>query len=390
MQLRILSGLHAQAHVPMPEAGQTLRMGRNVDNDVILRDAPFEEAELQLVPTGCQLTLGGHTVEVAQGLAMQIASLAWVVQPAHAPWPLQWDNALRLDTALASTTDESILGDAADSSETSPPPRRPTLATDSTPESPLVQMPEPAPRPWLRYGAWACSMGLVVGLFAWSPWLSGPQQAAMQATPADSTARDKPADVSVAELEKLLKDAGWGDTVRVKPPVQGVFALLGVVNDMEQVDEVLRLLSNKTRRIQPGVLTQAEFEQRLNALQPQLPEGLRLSAQPGGRILLQATAASKNQLTPTRQWLLAEVPEASGVDLTSPSDTDSRKIFSGHGRWDLPTIVSVQSGANGYVMLANGNKVLPGGYLDTLKLSSIEDDTLVLQDNSGQLLRVKR
>jgi hypothetical protein len=250
-------------------------------------------------------------------------------------------------------------------------------------------MPEPAPKPWLRYGSWAFSLLVVLGLAIWSPWQTGPNEAVVQATAPETSASSNLAEVSVAELQKLLKDAGWADKVRVKPAVQGVFNVLGVVDNMEQVDEVVGLLSIKTRRIQPNVLTQSEFEQRLKSLQQEMPDGLRISAQAGGRILLQAAAAQKNKITPTRQWLLAEVPEASGVDVAGPGET-GQGIFKGGGRWDLPTIISVQSGANGYVLLANGNKVMPGGYLAKLKLSSIEDDTLVLQDNSGQLLRVNR
>ena len=380
LQLRILSGLHAQASLPMPEAGQVVRIGRGVDNDVILRDAPFEQAELTLLASGCQVLLDGETFEVAEGVAMQVTSLAWVVQPSQASWPIQWLDAVHLDKAnKPPTTTEPVV---------SAPPIA-TLTTVSTPQSPLVFMPEPAPKSMLRYGSWAFSLLLVLGLAIWNPWITEPQEAAVKATAPDASASSNLAEVSVNELQKLLKDAGWGDKVRVKPPVQGVFNVLGVVDNLEQVDEVVGLLSIKTRRIQPNMLTQSEFELRLKSLQQEMPEGLRISAQAGGRILLQADAAQKNNITSTRQWLLAEVPEASGIDVPGPGET-SQGIFKGGGRWDLPTIISVQSGANGYVLLANGSKVMPGGYLAKLKLSSIEDDTLVLQDNSGQLLRVNR
>ncbi len=392
LQLRILSGLHAQASVPMPEIDQVLRIGRGVDNDVILRDAPFEQAELKLLTNSCQLLLDGEIFEAAKGLAMQIGTLAWVVQPTHASWPIQWHDALRIDAAKTSTATatEPMVALSSAVGEQVTPPQKIALATAPTPESPLVLMPEPAPKPWLRYGALACSLLLVLGLAMWSPWQTGQDEAVVKTTTPDASAGSSLAEVSVAELQKLLKDAGWGDKVRVKPPVQGVFSLLGVVDDMEQVDEVVRLLSIKTRRIQPNVLTQFEFEQRLKSLQQEMPEGLRVSAQTGGRILLQAATAQKSQINPTRQWLLAEVPEASGIDVAGPGETGQRGMFKGNGRWDLPTIISVQSGANGYVMLANGNKVMPGGFLAKLKLSSIEDDTLVLQDHSGQLLRVNR
>lgn len=390
MQLRILSGLHKQANVPMPKAGQVLRIGRGVDNDVILRDAPFEQAALKLLASGCQLLLDGETFEAAEGRAMQIATLAWVVQPNDDSWPIEWHDALRLDATRPSIKVEPIVGTASFADEQVRFPTKTVLPTDTITESPLVSMPEPAPTSWLRYGSLASSLLLVLGVVMWSPWQTSPNEAVVKAaTPAASTGAGL-AEVSVTELQKLLKDAGWADRVRVKPPVQGVFGLLGVVDDMEQVDEVVRLLSIKTRRIQPNVLTQSEFEQRLKSLQQEMPEGLRVSAQTGGRILLQAATAQKSQINPTRQWLLAEVPEASGIDVAGPGETGQRGIFKGNGRWDLPTIISVQSGANGYVMLANGNKVMPGGFLAKLKLSSIEDDTLVLQDHSGQLLRVNR
>ena len=298
LQLRILSGLHAQASLPMPEAGQVVRIGRGVDNDVILRDAPFEQAELTLLASGCQVLLDGETFEVAEGVAMQVTSLAWVVQPSQASWPIQWLDAVHLDKAnKPPTTTEPVV---------SAPPIA-TLTTVSTPQSPLVFMPEPAPKSMLRYGSWAFSLLLVLGLAIWNPWITEPQEAAVKATAPDASASSNLAEVSVNELQKLLKDAGWGDKVRVKPPVQGVFNVLGVVDNLEQVDEVVGLLSIKTRRIQPNMLTQSEFELRLKSLQQEMPEGLRISAQAGGRILLQADAAQKNNITSTRQWLLAEV-----------------------------------------------------------------------------------
>jgi hypothetical protein len=390
LQLRILTGLHAQASMPMPEEGQVLFFGRSVDNDVILRDAPFEKAELKQLASGCQLVLGGETFQVTDGLVMQIATLAWVVQPSNTSWPIQWDNALRLDSSKPPSAAESTDSPPSAIDELVAPPEKTTLAIDTTHESPLVHMPEPAPKPWKQFGLWACSLGLVVSLVIWNLWETGPHEAALKNTASDKSTEDNLAEISLADLQKLLKEAGWSDKVRVKPSVQGVFSLQGVVEDMEQVDEVLRLLSIKTRRIQPNVLTQSEFEQRLGSLQQEMPNGMRISAQTGGRILLQAAAAQKDKIAATRQWLLAEVPEASGVDVAGPGETGQRGIFKGDGRWDLPTIISVQSGANGYVMLANGNKVMPGGYLAKLKLSSIEDDTLVLQDHSGQLLRVNR
>jgi hypothetical protein len=109
----------------------------------------------------------------------------------------------------------------------------------------------------------------------------------------------------------------------------------------------------------------------------------------GGRILLQAKKDQQGQLKPTRQMLLAEIPEAREVEIVTAGERIPVHTTAAGG-WTLPAIASVHSGENGYVMLANGRKVLPGGSLAKLTLSSIEDGTLVLQAPNGQLLRVNR
>ena len=105
--------------------------------------------------------------------------------------------------------------------------------------------------------------------------------------------------------------------------------------------------------------------------------------------LLQVNQAQRAQIKPTRDLLLAEIPEARDVEVV----TAGKRVpayTSAAGGWSLPPIASVHSGENAYVMLTNGHKVLPGGSLAKLTLSSIEDGTLVLQAPNGQLLRVNR
>jgi hypothetical protein len=56
----------------------------------------------------------------------------------------------------------------------------------------------------------------------------------------------------------------------------------------------------------------------------------------------------------------------------------------------LPSVVAFQSGPQAYVLLANGERILPGGQINRLRLIRIEDQTLVLEDAAGQSRRFER
>lgn len=396
LELRILTGLHAMAAAPWTDANTPLSLGHGPDNDVILRDAPFERAELRQHADEFELLIDDQVLTITQGQPVQGDPLTWIIQSNDAAWPTQWHNATRLHLkSMQSETAEALpLSTLTLTSDNTPlPDARHPLETDDLQEvmmdSPLVESPVSTSRAWPRYAAWSlfllCTGATLLYLHALKTEQGTAVQAQINPAPITSAAQD----VTVETLEQLLKDAGWSEQVGVKAGSQGGFRLLGVVNSMDDVEQVVHLLSSQTRRIEPHVLTQLEFEQRVNGLQTELPEGIRVFADTGGRILLQVNQAQRAQIKPTRDLLLAEIPEARDVEVV----TAGKRVpayTSAAGGWSLPPIASVHSGENAYVMLTNGHKVLPGGSLAKLTLSSIEDGTLVLQAPNGQLLRVNR
>lgn len=394
LELRILSGLHATAVAPWEDAGEKMSFGHGFDNDVILRDAVFEHAELIRLPNGFELVIDDQLFPVSESQVIRVESLAWVIQPKHASWPTKWHDAPRLPLSSIppsqeSETDKMLVPSTGAQALEQFNSQRKEDTQEVMLESPLVNLSISKPSPWKRYVGWSLALVFAGCLLIAMPWIQTGQsgtplsQLALKPTPPTHN------EVSLHALEQILEKSAWSSQVRIAQGSNGTFRLLGVVDTMDDVDQIILLLSSKTRRIEPQVLTQIEFEQRVNNLHSKLPEGIRASAQAGGRILLQANKFQHAELKPVRQMLLTEIPEALEIDISTTGERIPVQTAKA-GDWSLPAIASVHSGENAYVMLANGRKVLPGGSLAKLTLSSIEDDTLVLQAPNGQLFRVNR
>ncbi len=374
------------AAAPWENPSSGLSFGHARDNDVILRDAPFERADITQIAEGFQITINDQVFLVQEGQITRIDALVWVVQPSHATWPSKWQDATRLTLQTASA--QEIASQGAQATE---PPQAvlPDPAPDAPIESPLVDVPRgktPSPK---RPLAWALAALCLGGVWFALPWLPFGQVGMTTSQAVPKPAAPPPPDVSMQVLVQLLKDSNWTDRVRIAQGPKGTYRLWGVVDSMDDVDQVVQLLANKTRRIEPQILTQIEFEQRVNLLQKNLPQGIRALALAGGRVQLQVNPSANADIQAARDLLMVEIPEALEINIL----TGGEKIpvqMAKVGDWSLPAIASVHSGENAYVMLANGRKVLPGGSLAKLTLSSIEDDTLVLQAPNGQLLRVNR
>jgi hypothetical protein len=386
LELRILSGLHAMAAAPWENPGVGLSFGHAVDNDVILRDAPFERAEIMAHTDGFQISIGDQVFVVKEGQIAQIDALVWVVQASHASWPSTWKDATRLTVPSSSTQDVASL----EAQALEPPSAvMPVEAPDRPIESPLVDASLGTPAWPKRRLGWALLAVALGGVwFAWPWWPFGQGGlTTSQAVPKPTTAAQQ--DVSLQVLVQLLRDSNWTDRVRIAQGPNGTYRLWGVVDSMDDMDQVIQLLANKTRRIQPQILTQIEFEQRVNLLYKNLPPSIRAVALSGGRVQLQVNQATDADVQAARDLLMVEIPEALEINILTGGEKNPVQLAN-VGDWSLPAIASVHSGENAYVMLTNGRKVLPGGKLAKLTLSSIEDDTLVLQAPNGQLLRVNR
>lgn len=394
VELRVLAGWHQGASVPLTAALGEMSVGSALDNDVVLRDAPFVQALVVWKNETWCLQHGGNSLELSIGqalvwqdlhLTIDLPSSTWAYLDAQ-PWPHSTlHSTLDLDTPDVSLVD-------------SPRP------TDRLTELAML-MPMSGPddlnarvgklvasdASWLRrFSRWGfvgvCGMVTVAAVAAWTQ-MQEPSPAPM---PSPALTLDAPAAplVDQSQLQAVIDKAGLSDVVRVEK-VDGLrHALWGVVDDQDELESLLRDVMVLTRKVVPHVLLQSEFEAQVKSLQDQLPLSIRISADAGGKVWLISDSGEGAEMEAAIARVKEELPQAVQVRTSTAKSRPAAKPTSDVVA--LPSVVAFQSGPQAYVLLANGERILPGGQINRLRLVRIEDKTLVLEDATGQSRRFER
>lgn len=162
-----------------------------------------------------------------------------------------------------------------------------------------------------------------------------------------------------------------------------------MVQDQDQLESLLRDVMALTRKVTPHLLIQSEFEAHVQSLQSMLPPDTKITASAGGQVWLTNGQEDPSELLETIALVRRELPEAvkvsSGPVKLHPSAALPPAQVPG-----LPSILAFQSGPQAYVLLANGERILPGGQIRQWRLVSIENQALVLEDATGQTRRFER
>ncbi len=196
-------------------------------------------------------------------------------------------------------------------------------------------------------------------------------------------------------LQRAVEAAGFAQQVRVVGLSQDKFQLIGVVVNEVDLDNVLRAASSVTRKLVPNVLIQTEFTARLRAVALQLPDSVTVEALPVGVVSLRHDPARGEVLTEAKRLIQQELPELVAFQLETalaaatpvpPHDNEARALQQRLKK----KIAAIQSGPNAYVLLASGQKIMPGGGVDNHQLLSIDDQSLLFQDARGNTIRVQR
>ena len=406
LQLRVVAGLHAGAAVLLDEShATTLTLGSGPGHDVVLRDAPGS-AELvsresmwwwcepgfeRLLPADCSWKWGAVHFSMTQQVAPWRTPLAWFFE--RLPVVDALDDEASAVNQVAPTT-SSKMPDVNDSED----PVFKAVPGESAVEhgrdfASKMRDPTVSKGPgWV-----GALLGLLCASVALVWWLSVSDDAgsvvpplvvpvASQGTPTN-TVED------VARLIDVLHNKGYSDTVRVKVRDDGRPILLGVVADDDALDQLLAVVSQVTRRIVLNVMTEPEFKLRVQALQATAPPGTKLSALPIGLLEVQLSNAATTGWPNVQAWIDAELPEAvhvyaAGLNVGSSKEALAHKIMPQLKAG--PEIKAILGGVNPYVLLANGEKWLPGGISQGWTLLAIDADALVLQNSKGESLRSPR
>ena len=227
-------------------------------------------------------------------------------------------------------------------------------------------------------------------LAAW--WLApSPQQTPLtQAAPA--------APVNLKQVRQVLTQQGMEMLVQATVRPDGRLLLRGVVPDEAQLDALMGAIRKVTQRVNLMVITQSEFVARVKALGRNLPEGIRTVIPEVGHLVLMAERQDVNW-TLAEQLVEGEVPESVFVEYLVRDPADPRapapapmeaQPSDSAAFARLPRITAVLGGERPHVLLAQGEKWLPGGKVGGLILQAIEDQALVFEDAQGRQWRKPR
>lgn len=427
IQLRVLSGLHEGAVLAWRSDQSRLQLGPSGGVDVLLRDAPGL-AELVCDQGAWSWQEPGFDQPLQIGQSWRWGPLVLSLASASQPWPEEMP-ALAFDRQPGRAPEvapEPVI-EAADAagavSEAASEPASQEAPAGDEPNSGPIDSPVAQGKTTRgsRMGAGRLAVVLALALVLILALLWG---LAGQTKPAHETAAPAASEpivpVDLAQVKKALLDLGLASQVRSELRADGRLLLTGVVADDEQLEALMRAITPITRRVSPRVITQAEFVARARALQPNLPEGIEASPQEGGQLLLLAKQQEVDWVL-ARQLVDSELPEAVSVDhrspvppapvqtarpaapvapatpLGSPNPPAAPATVATSAAPPpeppfpaLPAVSAVMGGPRPYLLLATGDKWLPGGKIGGVVLQSIQDDAVVFDDGQGRTLRKPR
>lgn len=433
LELRILTGFHAGG-VSGLHADESMSLGSDQDNDLVLRDAPFVSAQL----------------------AWQEGTLVW--RDAYGEFALSWPHLIRagrlsLLICIASRAweepadDLPVLSIADGSSEASRPP----LAAERAPDEDAPELtpargtgyiasdpilahalrgaleqsaehsadasgsspssaPETAPGQRMRWAVLALLAVAALGVLMTRIDLGSARKSAESVSP-------DPADAAQASLDPAVLTAVRTHiaAARLDPQVRAAIVgnrirLTGVVESDEVMEALLRRISSSTQQIDLDLLTQGEFAVRVREMSATLPGDVSAAAAGIGQILLEGTVESTGERTQLLAMAQRLIPHASAVRSRLLTRAERALIAAERQGQPLPPAASptppgvapapiaprlppmaaVVSGDSGYLILRDGSRVLPGGMMQGMRLERIGETELIVSDARGQRFRIAR
>jgi len=343
LELRLLAGVHAGATVSLAP-GQSITIGSSRSCDVVLRDAPFAEARLEAAPEGwLWFEPDGTRQALKSGYALSAGALLLTVQQSGADWmraadtPVGWTRPVfDHEGAVAAQQPEPLAvapqPDAAATIELQPEGGASQADDDSrAPGEPIQTGPA---RQWLERltgtrGWWLAPGAVLVAL----AWFAGgaitdplvrlfsapppPAQAVQQTAPQSGANAD-----DLARVSQRLKEGGFDEVARASLRSDGRIEVVGVLENVDEQDQLVQWLSPERRWLALSLITQAEFAERVRGAARQLPEGFEAAAMPGGRVALTGLAIQSDDAQRARSVLEQQLPQAGELilNLISPDD----------------------------------------------------------------------
>ena len=353
-ELRLLTGVHAGASLTL-SPGESVTIGRSRSCDVVLHDAPFDKARLEAGEAGWLWhEPDGTRQAIPTGWGLSAGSLVLTVQSHPEPWAapddlqIAWVRPASPDAVgigmasagMSKATDDASVASGPDTDSggiAAAAPGAPSSPGSSVESEPMAQpsIPLPSesegrPRRWLDKGAWMLAPGAVLVAMAWyAAGLTDPFLSLFRQPGADAPVVAAPAAPSGASQGDFLRvseriaSAGFNDVLRASLRPDGRIEVTGVLDGVDEQDQVVQLLSPERRWIALALLTQREFAERVRDASRQLPEGFSAEALAGGRVRITGLMLSPEDGARARSIVEERLPQAVAIvnGFTTPADT---------------------------------------------------------------------
>jgi hypothetical protein len=401
--LRVHQGLHQGASVSLSSFESGLLLGASGAVDVQLRDAPGS-AQLAIGPEGWVWQEQGFSHLVASGVVWRWGAVVLGLAHADDAWPLDLPTPAfeRVEQPAEASSTETATSALSESGE-------PDLSSDSSvlpdaEKTPLLKArtsDAAVSRPWTTPTRAVVGLAVLIVLILLAMVvgvsLFGPRT---DQTPL-TTPQTPVMPVNMKEVEQLLFKMELGDSVQAKLRPNGRLLVRGVAPDEEQIEALVSGIRKLTQQASFMVITQDEFAARVSTLQNNLPTGVRALPMEKGQLILEgvnhqvdwssALMLTENEL-PEVVRVKQQVPDSEQVAHSAESGVEETPapVVRDAAFPAIPRIASVMGGAGPYLMLAQGQKWLPGGKMGGLTLLAIEDQSLVFEDAQGRQWRRPR
>jgi hypothetical protein len=184
--------------------------------------------------------------------------------------------------------------------------------------------------------------------------------------------------------------------VKVKAAAQGKVEVLGVVTTDEVTEELVRVASKVTPHLKLSLLTQADLAAQLQSVAARAEPGMQVRAGELAEVVLDGTVEHLASVNEVKSIINKEIPQVfhvkSLVMTTRQREEEAaRRAEASKPRVPtLPTLAAVVSGTRPYVVLANGQKVQPGGVVGPLRLAEIQPEVVIFEDERGMRFQLRR
>lgn len=444
-QLRVPGGLHAGAVVDLDETQASWQVGFDPNNDVVLLDAPFAQLTLQRLDGAWAWRVESQpeAQPCAAGQGIRLDEYALILADASSQWsllpPLGWcwegsTESADMDAARSASgdvglqaeapEDDPVLGsdEAGSSSGMSPGRASATgggegeiVAGPATQDIPAAQAPGPQQRVAGRFSPWrfGVAAAVVVSAGLGLAWTAGffDDQATRTAAPRQMTVgapsspslqdavQAAPADPAVVEAVRVALGRALvanAAQVKVKAAAQGKVEVVGVVTTDEVTEELVRVASKVTPHLKLSLLTQADLAAQLQSVAARAEPGMQVRAGELAEVVLDGTVEHLASVNEVKSIINKEIPQVfhvkSLVMTTRQREEEAaRRAEASKPRVPtLPTLAAVVSGTRPYVVLANGQKVQPGGVVGPLRLAEIQPEVVIFEDERGMRFQLRR